>query len=403
MFKLDELRNTTNAIDKSYILLKLTELEKKVFLFANDPYLVFHINKVDIEVTEEGEPSHRMFDLLMRLHNRELTGNQAKAMVESFIAGHGNLILKICQNKLNCGVSAITFNKVFKNYIPTFKLQLAKVVPFEDITFPILAQVKFDGVRIITIKRKGIATFYTRNGKVVDLPHHRMEVEASKHDNFVLDGEMTIINGRMEDRTTVSGMINSAIHGGVIDEFKLVYDIFDAMELDDWDRQRCLITYSGRLDFVRELTNTLPRNFQLVTSLIVKDLKQLQDHYAMTIALGLEGLILKYRNHKYTFKRSKDWIKLKETKTADLTCVGFNLGEGKREGGIGSLLLEGIVEGKHVKVSVGSGLNDQDVFKPFDLYSNKTIEVKYNTVIQDKFTKQWSLFLPRFICVRFDK
>lgn len=94
---------------------------------------------------------------------------------------------------------------------------------------------------------------------------------------------------------------------------------------------------------------------------------------------------------------------MKATDTADLLCVGYNEGIGKYEGMIGSLICEGMIDGKLIIVNVGSGLNDNDRQRDPHKYIGKTIEVAYNKVIQDSKTYQYSLFLPRFLQVRSDK
>jgi len=119
--------------------------------------------------------------------------------------------------------------------------------------------------------------------------------------------------------------------------------------------------------------------------------------------MGYEGLVLKYPEHKYTFKRSKDWIKVKEVKHADLRVVDIREGTGKYKGMIGGLVCVGEVEGHRVRVAVGSGLSDIQRSLDDIEFIQETVEVLYNTVIQDSVTLEWSLFLPRFVQVRFDK
>ena len=42
-------------------------------------------------------------------------------------------------------------------------------------------------------------------------------------------------------------MINSAMHGGIIDESKLVYHVFDAMPFADFNFSKCDLEYTDRL------------------------------------------------------------------------------------------------------------------------------------------------------------
>ena len=56
--------------------------------------------------------------------------------------------------------------------------------------------------------------------------------------------------------------------------------------------------------------------------------------------MNLEGMIIKHRNSKYhPNTRSREWIKIKNTKTQDCVVIGYTRGEGNREKYFGSLLL----------------------------------------------------------------
>lgn len=281
------------------------------------------------------------------------------------------------------------------------KAMKAKEVPLNKLVFPMLAQLKFDGVRLITKIEDHIPTFYTYNGSEVPLPSLREHLIEARLRDIVLDGEIVVDNGRMGTRPQVSGMINSALHGGRINERILNYALFDSMPLADFEARKCNYGYRERYDLVRQVTDltglTLARN-QTVRS--PQDVIELSEQLYND---GFEGLILKPIDHLYKFSRSPHWVKIKETKTADLLCTGTTPGTGKYEGMIGALICTGIVEDTDVFVKVGSGMNDAQRAMPPSTYINSVIEVKYNSVIQDQRTGEWSLFLPRFVTRRFDK
>jgi DNA ligase-1 len=221
----------------------------------------------------------------------------------------------------------------------------------------------------------------------------------------MVDTEVTLVEGTTEDRTKVSGMINSARSGTKINEDILVFNAFDLLSLYEFESCSCASPYCDRLINLRSLLGVLPNTapIKLAETYIIRTPEKVQELYADMISKNQEGLILKSPSHFYSFKRSPDWAKLKEVKTADLLCVDFEFGEGKYDGMIGALVCEGLVEGKKILVRVGSGLTDADRLAHPSDYLAHTIELKYNSVIQDSRTKQWSLFLPRFVQVRFDK
>jgi len=383
-----------------------TRLELKVFNYAYDKNKVYHIKAVgDIDYDNLGEPTERMFTLLDDIANQDYELWLAKQYIHDLADDEGDLIKLIVSKDLDCGATATTVNKVHPGTVPVFKIQLAKEVPLEKVEFPCLAQIKYDGVRIIIDKRdKQLPRFFTRNGKEVNLPVLAGAISRAKLSSFILDTEVTLYNGKMEGRTSVSGMINSAMHGGTVDESLLVFNVFDALTVEEFDTAICLRPYRVRFKHAMFIMESMLNN-QIIPALTIpcNTRTEVQGVYDELIAEGYEGLILKQDDHKYSFKRSKDWVKMKETKTADLSCLGAVDGNGKYEGMIGSLDLHGFVEGKEVFVSVGSGLSDEDRSQPMDHYDNWVIEIKYNALIQDSKTGRYSLFLPRFVCRRFDK
>jgi len=283
------------------------------------------------------------------------------------------------------------------------KAMKAKEVPLDKLDYPLWAQLKYDGVRIITTIKEGKIRLRTYNGNDVNLPYMRDIFRASHYNNIMLDGEMVIYNGTMSNRTTVSGMINSAMHGGTINERILNYAIFDTMSIQEFESCNCNILYKDRYWKALDIITTIGMPLTIARNIVVQSSKEVIELSEQMYRDGYEGLILKSVNHLYSFKRDKAWAKIKQTKTADLKCIDVTEGTGKYEGMIGALICEGIVEGKNVLVKAGSGLSDNQRARSFDYYINKIIEIKYNSIIKDTVTGKWSLFLPRFVHVRFDK
>lgn len=281
------------------------------------------------------------------------------------------------------------------------KAMKAKEVPLEKLVFPMLAQLKYDGVRLITKIVDDMPTFYTYNGSTVPLPKLRDQIINAQLGTIMLDGEIVTQGGKVGTRPMVSGMINSAMHGGTINEDILDYAIFDSMNLRSFEARKCHEDYEyryyGAMMYANDAGLVIARNQ------IVKSPKEVQELSEQLYRDGFEGLILKPKHHMYRFSRSPHWVKIKETKTVDLRCVDWTEGTGKYEGMIGALVCHGIVDGKNIKVKAGSGMNDNHRAANPNYYVGKTIELKYNSVIQDQRTGEWSLFLPRFNGVRIDK
>ena len=281
-------------------------------------------------------------------------------------------------------------------------MQLAKEVPLAKVKFPSYLEPKYDGVRLAIVREGDVIVIRTRNGKESHLP--KIKAKLMSFDwSGVIECEVTLKTGKMTDRTTVSGMINSSLHGNPINEDELCFYCFDYLSVDDFVPRICTQGYSSRrLNLAKQPIFALPQ-FILSQPQVVHNATEAQDAYSYLIEQGYEGAMLKHADSKYEFKRSASWVKMKETKSADLVCISYLFGAGKYEGMIGSLVCAGVVDGVCVEVNVGSGLTDYDRAQPFSYYKDKTIEVLYNSVIQDKNGNVPSLFLPRFSCVRFDK
>lgn len=408
MMLLKRLRDESSRLGKETILRSATPIELRVFDYAYDNDKTYFLKFDDVDYDNLGEPTEAMFSLLETIRHRVVTGQAARDLVEAYARDNGDLTKLICNKDLDCGVSKTTVNKVRPGTVPVFSVQLAKEVPLEKLTFPLFAELKYDGVRIAILYDGKDVVFKTRNGKVIHLPQARQvmleDFEANGVSGIMLDTEVTLREGGTVNRTSVSGMINSARCGTRIDESQLVFNVFDTLPLAHFYSQLCNLPYHRRRQEVEALVSKCSNSpLRLVETLEVFDVDQVNTLFRNTLAKGEEGLILKAPSHLYTFKRSKDWVKLKAIETADLQCVDTIEGTGKYEGMIGALVCEGEVEGKKVRVNVGSGLTDCDRASHVSDYIGHIIEVKYNTIIQDSVSGEWSLFLPRFVTVRFDK
>jgi len=284
----------------------------------------------------------------------------------------------------------------------TVPMQLAKEVPLAKVAFPCFLEPKYDGVRLAIIKRGDDILIRTRNGKQAHLPSVVKELQQYDF-NGVIECEVTLETGKMEDRPKVSGMINSSLHNNPINESALRFYCFDYLTLAEWGAKLCDTPYTARRDLLARIGLGKATQFKLSFASLVRTKEEAQAMYEVLIDSGHEGAMLKHASSKYEFKRSSAWVKMKETKSADLTCISWLKGTGKYENMVGSLVCEGVIEGVAVQVAVGSGLTDSDRMCSPTSYIGKTIEVKYNSLIVDKHGNVASLFLPRFSTVRFDK
>jgi bifunctional non-homologous end joining protein LigD len=92
----------------------------------------------------------------------------------------------------------------------------------------------------------------------------------------------------------------------------------------------------------------------------VEQVRELRDY---TREQGLEGLVAKRLDSPYRPGRRVDfWRKVKNFRTQDVVIGGWKAGRGRREGGVGSLLL-GVYDGADLRFvgHVGTGFTDADL------------------------------------------
>lgn len=403
-----DLKATTKRIDKEAILNKATEDSKSIFYYAYNPFLRYNLKFSDIRINTVQDFKMQDEDILLRLIDRSITGNEAREAVEYYCAEYGDLVKLICNKDLDCGVNAKTLLKLFGDaFIPSYDVQLATVVPIDKIKMPCIAQLKYNGTRVLAeIDKVGEVIFRTLNGNEFYSPKLANTIKKSELTSIVLDGELCFGDSQNSNHAKVSGLVNSSMKTGKhIDNDDLVFNVFNCLDLVEFEAKYCDDIYETRLGSVTHIVNDLIKDnrVQIAKTYACNNVKDLQKLFDYMLANGYEGLIVNdLIKDKYDFKRSKLWCKLKAEDTADLLCTGVTDGLGRFEYAIGSLICEGVVKGKKVTVGVGSGFSDNDRFINRDNYIGKIIEVKYNDVIKSE-DGSYSLFLPVYICTRLDK
>ena len=407
-----ELRGTTSSKAKREILdmhYHNTDLQT-FFAYTYNPYYTYGVTTSTLPKLEstEGEGNFpAMIELLDSLRNRDLTGNSARDAIISFTKTYpatAELLYLALDKDAKAGITETTLNKTWSKLIPVFSI--AKAEPYTgNLSYPALAEVKMDGVRVIAIITDSQVQLYSSNGREAQgLDSLKAELRnATKnypHTDLVLDGELTSSN-----RRSVSGIFNKALKGTIAtaDEADLVFTAFDIMPLAEWNNQRVTLTAKQRREQLESYLST-SQQVQLVTAKWVSSESELMEFFNEIYQRGDEGIIVKAPDSLYAFKRDSAWQKLKGILDCDLVVTGFTEGTGKREGLFGAMICES-ADGK-LKVQVGSGFTDSNlkcVNANRGAYIGRVAKVRYNGIITAKDSDTYSLFLPRFIDFREDK
>ena len=318
------------------------------------------------------------------------------------------LLCKLICKDLSIGVDAKTINSVIPGLIPTFSVQLAekyfdKPEKVEGKEFAITT--KIDGGRIIAVKENGLVSFFTRAGQryegLVDL---EKEMSERLPDNFVLDGEITLLNYQNYDsKAAYKQAMKITRADGEKHGVKML--VFDGMPFSDWKNQDSSFTYLQRrqmLDCMTGFFNSDLVYFELLPILYLgSDTSKILGLLDSEIARGQEGVMINICDASYEFKRTWNLMKVKKMNTLDLEIIGFEEGEGRLAGTLGAIL----VEYKNNVVKVGSGFSDElrkEIWRDRGIWFGRICEIQYF----EETTNQnggISLRFPVFKDVRTDK
>lgn len=233
-----------------------------------------------------------------------------------------------------------------------FSPQLATLVDAAPAGDEWLHEIKFDGYRMIARLERGKARFFSRNGHdwTGRFARQARELQQLPVEEAMLEGEMVAMS---PDGSTSFRQLQEILGNGRTGE--LVFQVFDLAWLDGFelaqaalaDRKHALAQLLGAAGFHNEST------------------VRYSDHirgngpafFEQACTLGLEGIISKRADARYSPGRSRTWLKVKCTQHAEFVVGGFTKPAGARSG-FGSLLLGAFRDDRLVYAGrVGTGFS----------------------------------------------
>lgn len=417
---LNQLAATSGTNDKITLLKSYVDdpVVRAVFLFAYNPRIKYWIKKRPPVSPNNGitvDLIGALSSIKVNICNRELTGNEAIEYV-SMILGKlpvddQEVLYRIIERDLKCGVSAKTVNKIWKDLIPEYPVLLCgkfNEKTEKNIKYPAIFQCKMDSSRInLEFDDGKFVSATTRNGNILDISCFD-DIEIATHERCILDGELMwrYSDGLVAERKVSNGYVTKAVRGTITaEEAKGLYVVlWDYIPYDDFLNEYCSVGYATRFKFVGLAVPENQTKLQIVESEIVNSREEVMQKYQRNLERGEEGGILKAMDGVWEAKRSKYQLKLKAEDPMDLLVVGFEYGTPgtQFEGMLGSLICETACG--RLRVNVGSGFKHKrgERDNP-ESYVGKIIEVKYNCIISSRDSDIKSLFLPIFSRVRDDK
>lgn len=232
-------------------------------------------------------------------------------------------------------------------------------------------ELKWDGVRVLTgVSADGVRAASRRGADVLShYPELSGLADLLPHHDVVLDGEIVAFEegrpsfGRLQRRMHVA-------HPGVrlIREVPVRYVVFDLLFLDG--RTLFDVPYAERRAMLGELELAATGPVEAPPYLDGSDAAQVTELLDFTREQRLEGLMAKRLDSPYRPGRRVDlWRKIKNFHTQEVVVCGWKPGRGRREGGVGSLLLgEYDAKGRLCFVGhVGTGFTDRMLDELYEL------------------------------------
>jgi len=384
---------------------------------AYDSMITFGLKQIPAKLNADGAGlSWDSFTLAITgLISRNVTGHAARDLVgrlmnaatpEQWNGWYRRILIK----DMRAGFGEVTVNRVCKKIrpefvIPVFECQLAHDGANHEskITGSKLIEVKLDGVRVITVVYpEGRVDQFSRNGKeLANFPHIRQQMSqfaSQLAEPYVFDGE--VMSHSFQD------LMKQVHRKDNINASDAVLYLFDCLSLAEFQQGVSNQAQEFRIDFLRtavaETENVKILGQELVDLDSAEGLARFREINASAIANGYEGIMIKDPSANYECKRSVSWLKQKPFIEVSLAIVDVEAGTGKNLGRLGALVCEGVDDGKHIRVNVGSGFSDSD---RIDFWSNRVhimgqiVEVRADAVTQNQ-DGTYSLRFPRFLQFR---
>jgi|TARA_A100001391_G_scaffold33224_3_gene17992 ATP-dependent DNA ligase len=424
-----ELEITPSSNDKLAILKREVGNEKlkEVFRLTYSTTINFGVKNVpDYTVNSiynvQMNTFEYMFDLLNKLRTRELSGNNAQSAISFYLSqvesDTSELFIRILKKDLRCNTGKSLANKVWKGLIPVTprmgacsmnEKSLERMKKFKNLA----VELKSDGTYAASVCGE-TSTMMTRNGNELIIPSLQEHLCCGEFDGFALEGEL-IYDPTKATREEGNGHITRIVKGTASSEHldNVYYQVWDCIDTSYYEpKGEYPLTNKER----RELLESMVESYNgwcvenRITSRIL--LIPRQENVTVDEAFevfegyvkdGMEGAICKNMESPWKDVGKPSWcIKLKRKDPADLKVVGWYKGEvgTKYESFLGGLHCESSCG--TIKVNVGSGFSDEDRFNLPDNLP-EIVEVEYDSITEDKKTKQKSLFLPIYKRPRYDK
>jgi len=273
--------------------------------------------------------------------------------------------------------------------VENIKAMLAHKYNEDKADYPAYVQPKLDGVRCL-FTAKG--AFSRANNQFMNVQHIEQALKPffAKNPTAVLDGEL-YNHGLKDDFEKIISLVKKKkpTDNDRAEAAELVqYHVYDVASMT-------IATYSIRLNFISDLTYTYP--ICKVDTKVALDFDDALKIHKKNLKLGYEGSIYRSMNGKYKGTRSWDLMKFKDFHDDEATIIGYDLGQGKREGTLGKFIMMDD-DGNKFGCPPGKGYNYKDLANMLNNITDYIGERATFTYFER--TKAGSYRHPHYKCLR---
>lgn len=375
---LHEIEGTTSRTYKKEWLKKL---DSRILFWAYSPHKRFYMTAPDVRGLGDLRISDQTYHLLGLLSNRKLSGHSAYRTVQAYMLGlaepDAELLRRILNKDLRCGIGIKTINDVFPDLIPEAAVMLAWPYREDKLFLPCWVDVKIDGIRA----DYDSGFFFSRSGKLLHGYDHVAKEIQKLGINYPLTGEFRDASKSFEKSSGMSRRSKNT--AGKQEKFYIIDAVLPGVPAN---------ARYAKLDFIPTGEYIEP-----IKKLLVHSKDHIGVLYEWARNNKYEGIMVKRYGHLYVAGRSYDWMKLKPEHAVDLEVLKLLPGTGKYTGSLGKVVVEYNTRIVKVTPAIKDDLRQYYWDNPNELLG-KTIEVLF----QEE-TSKGSLRHPRFKVVRKDK
>lgn len=420
---LNALANEPSTTEKINLLKEFSAhgLFRLVLKAALEDHRNYHMTKLsEVPISNVRENTNDIFQYLTYLAEKTGATDADKIDIAHLASANPScreVVSRIIKKDLRCGVSAKSVNKAIPGLLATWsymRCQSFTEKNMERITYPAQIEKKADGTHVDIILRGGKVRFASRKGRNMnffnELDNYFLNLDAKG--DLVFIGEAVVLdeNNYILDRKTGNGIINKAIKGTITrGEAKgVVLTLWDVVPYHDFMNGLCTLPHHIRFKKLEALFPSPSVFVQIIPHKTVSNKAGALEFFKEIRQGGGEGAIIKNATGIFKNYTSPDQVKLKAEFNAEFEVIDWASGKPgtKYANHLGAIQVSSS-DGKVVSWC-GSGFSDEE--RKGDLKNEITgriVTIRFESLIRRKATNKGadtiSLYLPRFIEVRYDK